>query len=115
LRFASAGHPPALRLESGDELTAERTGAALGLAFEVDCRERAERLGAGDGVLLYTDGVIEARGGGSRYGTNRLGAALRDGKRLAPPEILELLKRDLREFAGTRISDDVCLLALRGD
>jgi serine phosphatase RsbU (regulator of sigma subunit) len=34
---------------------------------------------------------------------------------LAPPEILELLKRDLREFAGERISDDVCLLALRGE
>ena len=115
LRFASAGHPPALRLESGDELTAERTGAALGLALEVDCRERAERLGAGDGVLLYTDGLVEARGGETRYGTNRLGAALRHGKRLAPPEILELLKRDLREFAGERISDDVCLLALRGE
>jgi serine phosphatase RsbU (regulator of sigma subunit) len=114
LRVASAGHPPALRLESGDELTPERTGAALGLALDVGCRERAERLGPGDGVLLYTDGVVEARGGGSLYGTNRLGAALRDGRRLPPPEILELVKRDLREFAGERISDDVCLLALRG-
>ncbi len=115
LRFASAGHPPALRLESGDELTAARTGAALGLTLEVDCRESAEQLGAGDGVLLYTDGLVEARGVGSRYGTNRLSDALRHGKRLAPPEILELLKRDLREFAGERISDDVCLLALRGE
>jgi phosphoserine phosphatase RsbU/P len=115
LRFASAGHPPALRLESGDELTAELTGAALGLALEVDCRESAERLEAGDGVLLYTDGVVEARGVGSRYGTNRLRAALRRGKRLAPLQILELLKRDLQEFAGERMSDDVCLLALRGE
>jgi serine phosphatase RsbU (regulator of sigma subunit) len=113
LRFASAGHPPALRLESGDELTTERTGAALGLALEVDCRERAERVGADDGVLLYTDGLVEARGGESRYGMNRLREVLRHGKRLRPPEILELLKRDLREFAGERISDDVCLLALR--
>jgi serine phosphatase RsbU (regulator of sigma subunit) len=115
LRFASAGHLPALRLDSGDELTAPRTGAALGLALEVDCRESAEQLGAGDGVLLYTDGLVEARGVGSRYGMNRLGNALRNGKRLAPPEILELLKRELRKFAGERISDDVCLLALRGD
>lgn len=38
----------------------------------------------GDGVLLYTDGLVEARGGGSRYGTNRLSDALRHGKRLAP-------------------------------
>jgi len=115
LRFASAGHPPALRLESGDELTPTRIGAALGLTLQVGCRERAERLGPGDGVLLYTDGLVEARGIGSRYGTNRLADALRHGKRFAPTEILELLKRELREFAGDRISDDVCLLALRGD
>jgi phosphoserine phosphatase RsbU/P len=115
LRFASAGHPPALRLESGDELAAERTGAALGLAREVDCRERVEQLGAGDGLLLYTDGLIEARGRESRYGTNRVRAALSQGKRLAPPGILQLLTRDLRQFAGERISDDVCLLALRAE
>lgn len=115
LRFASAGHLPALRLESGDELTPARTGSALGLGPEVGCLESAERLGAGDGVLLYTDGLVEARGVESRYGTTRLSAALRQGKRLAPPEILELLKRDLREFAGERIGDDVCLLALRGE
>lgn len=115
LRFASAGHPAALRLESGDELTVERTGAALGLTLEIDCREGAERLEAGDGVLLYTDGLLEARGIDSRYGTSRLRAALRHGKHLAPPEMLELLKRDLHEFAGERFSDDVCLLALRGD
>ena len=107
--------PPALRLESGDELTPERMGMALGLAPQVDCQERVERLATGDGVLLYTDGVVEARGRESRYGTNRLRAALRDAKRLAPPEILERLKRDLLEFAGERISDDVCLLALRGE
>ena len=115
VRFASAGHPPALRLDSGDELTAERNGAALGLAREIGCRKGAERLEAGDGVLLYTDGLLEARGTDSRYGASRLEAALRRGKHLAPPEVLELLKRDLHEFAGERISDDVCLLALRGD
>jgi phosphoserine phosphatase RsbU/P len=103
LRFASAGHPPALRLE------------ALGLAREVDCRERAERLGAGDGVLLYTDGLVEARGSESRYGANRLAARCVTGNAWHPQEILQLLKRELREFAGDRISDDVCLLALRGE
>ena len=66
-------------------------------------------------MLLYTDGLLEARGIDSRYGTSRLRAALRHGKHLAPPEMLELLKRDLHEFAGERFSDDVCLLALRGD
>jgi serine phosphatase RsbU (regulator of sigma subunit) len=37
LRLAAAGHHPALRLASGAELAAERTGMALGLAREVNC------------------------------------------------------------------------------
>ena len=43
LRVASAGHHPAVSLDSGEELSGARTGAALGLSTEVGC-ESAERL-----------------------------------------------------------------------
>jgi sigma-B regulation protein RsbU (phosphoserine phosphatase) len=67
----------------------------------------------GDGVLLYTDGLTEARGERERYGIARLSAILRESARLAPQDTLEVLKRDLREFAGERLTDDVCLLLVR--
>jgi len=113
LRLAAAGHHPALRLASGAELTAERTGVALGIAREVNCSASAHRLTDGDGVLLYTDGLTEARGERTRYGIDRLSALLRQRAQPAPQDTLEMLKRDLRKFAGDRLTDDVCLLVLQ--
>jgi phosphoserine phosphatase RsbU/P len=113
LRLAAAGHHPALRLASGAELTADRTGIALGLAREVSCSGSAHQLMDGDGVLLYTDGLTEARGEQTRYGIERLSMLLRKRAQLAPQDTLEMLKRDLRKFAGERLTDDVCLLVLQ--
>jgi serine phosphatase RsbU (regulator of sigma subunit) len=113
LRLAAAGHHPAMRLTSGAELTTEGTGIALGLAREVNCSGSAHRLTEGDGVLLYTDGLTEARGEQTRYGVDRLSRLLRRNADLAPHDTLEMLKRDLRNFAGGRLTDDVCLLVLQ--
>ena len=66
-------------------------------------------------MLLYTDGLTEARGEQTRYGIDRLSALLRDGSRLAPQDTLGALKRDLRAFAGERLADDVCVLILRAE
>lgn len=115
LRLASAGHHPALRLGSGAELTGGRTGAALGLVRDVDCSAGTHRLSDRDGMLLYTDGLIEARGKQTRYGTDRVSALLRNRSGLAPQDTLRVLKRDLREFSGERLVDDVCLLILRAE
>lgn len=115
LRLASAGHHPALRLGSGAELAGGRTGGALGLARQIDCSPGAHRLKQGDGVLLYTDGLTEARGEQTRYGIDRLSALLRDRSGVAAQDTLGALKRDLRVFAGERLDDDVCLLILRAE
>ena len=85
----------------------------LGLAREVNCSGSVHRLADGDGVLLYTDGLIEARGEETRYGIERLSTLLRQSAQLAPQETLERLKRDLRTFAGERLTDDVGLLVLQ--
>lgn len=115
LRLAAAGHHPALRLDSGAELNAERPAPALGLTREITCAASAQRLMDGEGVLLYTDGLTEAPGAEARYGTDRLSAALRRGSSLDPSATLELIKRDLRDFAGQSLNDDVCLLVLRSE
>ena len=115
LRLAVAGHHPALRLASGAELRAQQSGAALGLAREIGCAASGYRLADGDGVLLYTAGLTEARGESGRYGVGRLSTIVRESAQLAPHDTLELLKRDLKEFASDRLTDDVCLLVLRSE
>jgi serine phosphatase RsbU (regulator of sigma subunit) len=67
IRYAAAGHPPMFRLirrnlEVGE---IEKNGLALGF-FEASTYEEVEHsLEAGDRLLLYTDGMIEAENAGS--------------------------------------------------
>ncbi|MEA2481684.1 MAG: hypothetical protein QOJ07_3606, partial [Thermoleophilaceae bacterium] len=61
LRWAYAGHPPALSLDDGRELTAPKQGLALGIEADPDCVEGWRHTEPGEGVLLYTDGLTEAR------------------------------------------------------
>jgi serine phosphatase RsbU (regulator of sigma subunit)/anti-anti-sigma regulatory factor len=60
LRVASAGHPPALlRRQSGEVRRIRRTGPALGLTVGASYDEERERLGPGDRLLLFTDGLLQ--------------------------------------------------------
>ena len=115
LRVASAGHHPAVKLDSGTELPGARTGAALGLVAEIGCDSAEITLGVGEGVLLFTDGVIEARGADSRFGTERLYASLGRVAGESPDQVIAALKADLDRFVTSTFTDDVCLLAVRVD
>lgn len=115
LRVASAGHHPAVKLDPATELSGARTGAALGLVTEIRCDSAEIMLGGGEGVLLFTDGVIEARGADSRFGTERLYASLGRVAGKSPDQVIATLKADLDQFVASEPSDDVCLLAVRLD
>ena len=61
LRWAYAGHPPALWLDDGCELIASAQGTLLGTGADLGGVEGSRRMAPGTGVLLYTDGSTEAR------------------------------------------------------
>jgi phosphoserine phosphatase RsbU/P len=61
LRYANAGHnPPLLHCAVGTIESLTRTGTVLGLFEDLPMSETTITLGAGDAVVLYTDGVTEA-------------------------------------------------------
>ena len=64
LRWAYAGHPPALRMRDGRELAAPAQGIPLGLGDDPGYVEGSLRSESLTGLLLYTDGLTEARRGG---------------------------------------------------
>ena len=73
LAWAIAGHPPPLRLLDGSPLDAGGAGQPLGLEVELDVASATAPLSDGDGVLLYTDGILDARDEASqRFGEERL-------------------------------------------
>jgi serine phosphatase RsbU (regulator of sigma subunit) len=114
LRWALAGHPTPLHLGSGDELEVGRRGAPLGVRDSLGCGEAGCDLSAGEGVLLYTDGLTDARQDGRLFGPERAQAVIRAMSGRPSAEILTRLRDDATAFCGGRLADDLCLVALTG-
>jgi len=111
----SAGHPPAVHFDAGSGRwrTIEAHGPMLGLMPRWQSRPVAGTLRAGDALLLYTDGLTEARRVRELLGPARLQALLRGCAGLSAAAIIERLERGLADFLGAPGQDDVTLLALR--
>src|SRR5581483_3142894 len=73
---------------------------------------RAE-LPPGASLVLYTDGVVEARRDGELYGDERLDALLAERRELPARALAEVIAADAREFAGGDLSDDLAVVAIR--
>jgi serine phosphatase RsbU (regulator of sigma subunit) len=112
VRWATAGHPPPIRLSDLTELDG-RAGVPLGIDGDGTFVTHEGALHPRDGVLLYTDGVLDARAGAVRFGEERLRALLAECSGAPAAEIVDRLARAVGEFAGRRLPDDVCILALR--
>jgi len=120
LLFANAGHPPALLLRrEGGELRADRLEpqcTVLGVGSELACDTNAlgvRELRAGDRLLLYTDGLIEASPGSDKFfGEEGLLQALRTHSGLPPQELADRLLAEAASFAGGELQDDVLVLLI---
>jgi serine phosphatase RsbU (regulator of sigma subunit) len=120
LRWVNAGHPAPLLLRGGRVVRALETDArpplGLGDLLGGPVPEPAvEQLEPGDIVLLYTDGVTEARSpSGEFFGVERLGDLvirhLAGG--LAAPETLRRVVRELLAHHDDQLTDDATLLML---
>jgi sigma-B regulation protein RsbU (phosphoserine phosphatase) len=113
LRWAYAGHPPVLWLDDGQELIAPRQGAPLGVSPDPGFVEGSQRATAGAGVLLYTDGLTEARHDGEMFGLEGVRAALAGLHRPSPAEAVAALRARVADFAYGTLTDDLCMLAAR--
>ncbi len=112
-----AGHPPVLRVgRDGAALGRIGKGAyPLGIKTELSWEIESGRLGAGELLLLCSDGVTEAHdAGGNEFGEGRLTASLPRIARLSAPGIVEAVASDVRQFRGRKTpEDDVSIAALR--
>ena len=113
LRWAYAGHPPALWLDDGRELIVPKQGTPLGMHADPGCVEGSLPSAAGAGVLLYTDGLTEARHDGELFGLDAVSVELDGLHRPSPTEAIAILRARVAEFAYGALTDDLCLLAAR--
>jgi serine phosphatase RsbU (regulator of sigma subunit) len=111
---ASAGHPaPRLVLPGGDVRPLEAQGLVLGIDGGQEYDEVHAELPPGASLVLYTDGVIEARRGRELYGSDRLDALLAAQARLPARALAHAIAEDARSFAGGELSDDLAVVVIR--
>ncbi|MDP4644908.1 MAG: SpoIIE family protein phosphatase [Opitutales bacterium] len=87
---------------------------ALGLIPDVQFAESTQSLEAGDEIILYTDGIIEAAMGDEEYSEKRMINFLMEHRRDNLPDMLNELLNSVATFTKTKeLDDDVCLIGLR--
>ena len=114
LRFANAGHPPALVFDgNGSTYLVDGLSPPLGVTAEPDFTEATHAMPPGATLLLYTDGLIERRGVSIQDGLDRLDAAALSAA-AADLDVEELCDGLLLHLVGdARVADDIALLAMR--
>lgn len=112
VRFANAGHPPALVIGNGSTAyLADGLAPPVGVTADDMYVEVAQELEAGCTLLLYTDGLVERRGASIQDGLDQL--RLEAGQH-ETSDLEELCDRLLAVFVEpSQVADDVALVAMR--
>jgi len=111
---ASAGHPrPRLLRADGSVESVPVGGLALGIVGNQTYEEIRIPYVTGDAIVLYTDGVIEARRGRELYGTPRLDSFLAAHHELGARKLADAVLADCREYAGGPLFDDCAVVVVR--
>ncbi len=106
--------PPLLVRNDGQMEELEVHGLLLGFQEGEDYEETTFQLGAGDMMILTTDGVTEARQGSSFLGYEGLMRLAQEGRALGTLEMAgQTILDGSRAFAGGERKDDACVLLMR--
>ena len=111
---ASAGHPaPRLVLPDGTVRGLEAAGLVLGIDPDQEYSETRVELPPDAALVVYTDGVVEARSEGELYGPERLDALIAENRALPADALARAVAEDSRRFAGGELSDDLAVVVIR--
>jgi sigma-B regulation protein RsbU (phosphoserine phosphatase) len=116
--YVNGGHnPPYLLRADGTLETLTVGGLLLGVFPEAVYESSSVTLHASDILLLYSDGVTEARSPeGEEYGEERLEAFLREHRALAPGDLVNALISEVESFTNAaQLADDVTVVVIRCD
>lgn len=118
LTLANAGHPPLLLLSGGDDEPRRvgTSGLPLGTRLDPDYQVERHELGRGDTLVLYTDGVLEARNlSGVGFGEDRLSEEARKVPREASArQVRDAIVSGVTRFKGDAVQvDDLTLVVIK--
>jgi sigma-B regulation protein RsbU (phosphoserine phosphatase) len=114
--WINCGHTPPLLCKPGspmEELAPSAT--VLGMFASWEGRVQRCTIDAGDTLLIFSDGLVEATNNRyEEFGTDRLHAQWGEWKNLGPRDMVQAIGNAIREHSDGPLSDDLTILALRG-
>ncbi len=118
--WCRAGHDPGLLYDPASDAFEQLMGSGIPLGAVAEweyAEQRRPWFSPGQVLVLYTDGIHEARDGGEgdgMYGKERMEAIIRREADKPASAIVNALVADLREFkAGAHLEDDVTLVVIK--
>jgi serine phosphatase RsbU (regulator of sigma subunit)/CHASE2 domain-containing sensor protein len=116
LVFSNAGHLPAIRVKASGGIDLLKTeGMPLGLIETETYVDDRVKLEPGDSIVLYTDGVTEARNNlKEEFGEERLKEVILKNHYASPLPMINAIKGDLSRFVGNEPQyDDLTIIVLK--
>ncbi len=118
-RYVNAGHNPPLLLRAGkSEFTELSEGGLLLGALETMApyKQTDTQLDKNDLIVCYTDGVNEAMNPAKdeEYEVRRLQECILENRQKSSEEILDAIVKDVLNFSGDKLDDDLTLLVIKG-
>jgi serine phosphatase RsbU (regulator of sigma subunit) len=117
LHYINAGHHPPLFWNASTKLEKwlKPTGPAIGLMPNATFRSKSLQLNRGDWLILYTDGLVEARNEQKQeFGFERLAKYTSFNTAGTPELFLNGLLNKVKNF-GADIRDDLTVMVLKID
>lgn len=115
LKYASAGHPPAVLLKNDSEIFLKKTGRMIGIKKDTYTSHEFD-FSKGDQLYLFTDGIFEQFNSSlEEYGEDRLYSNLRNNKNLNldVDACIQLAIGTLYEFLRERpVQDDITIIGI---
>lgn len=116
LRVTCAGHPPPLIVRADGRVEEAGThGTLIGVLPEIRTTGADVTLAPGETCLLYTDGIIEARGGplgDAMFGEDRLRQSLTECANMPADAVVERIQMLASQWIGRGAHDDMAVLAI---
>ena len=114
LTYTNAGHnPPFLIRRNGECVRLDDGGCVIAAFTDSKYTQRQIKLDHGDKLLLFTDGVTEARNAsGDEFGEERLEKCLRSYRGLDAAELRTVILNEVTQFCGDRFDDDAALMVV---
>jgi sigma-B regulation protein RsbU (phosphoserine phosphatase) len=116
LSYTNAGHnPPILVRGDGEVVRLETGGPVLGVIPDAPYELGQLDLRAGDRLVFFTDGIVEATDGRDEFGDERLVSLVAAERRSSPRDIVRHIVDAVASFNGSAREDDMTLVVVAVD